>query len=378
MNPNVNHPAVLRVGIPEKDADLRYACGFTAPDPLIFLKTKRKAILVVNAMEAPRARRTVRGITVWTPDELGLTDERRSSRREWVLALLKREHLKKIAVPHSFPFGLAEALRGAGIRLVLLDEAMIPARAIKRPDECAAIRHCQQAAAAAIRKAIRAIAAAVPDAKGRLTLEGRLLTSERLRTMIRHWLLDWECEGPDLIVACGAQGADPHEMGHGPLWAGQSIVLDVFPHHMHTGYWGDMTRTVVHGRASPPLRAMYRAVLEAQRAVLAAIRPGVNAACLHRLAVETLAAHGFRTEIRNGRPVGFFHGTGHGVGLEIHEEPVLGSRPIRLRPGHVVTVEPGLYDPEVGAVRIEDTVVVTRHGADPLANCTKQLEWGGQ
>jgi len=314
---------------------------------------------------------------VLTPEELGLEGEKRFFRREWVLALLKREKLTAVWVPFSFPFGLAEELQRAGIRLKRLPEPEVPEREVKSPEEQAMIRHCQRAAADAIRKAIQVIRSAVPDSKGRLTVGGQSLTSDRLRTMIRHWLLDWECEGPDLIVACGAQGADPHETGHGPLWAGKSIVLDIFPRHLRTGYWGDMTRTVVWGRATPRLRAMYRAVLDAQRAVLAALRPGANAARLHRLAVETIMAHGFKTEFRGGRAVGFIHGTGHGVGLDIHEKPVLGSREMRLRIGHVVTVEPGLYYPETGAVRIEDTVVITRDGAKVLASCPKQLEWKG-
>ncbi len=368
---------VLRVGIPEQDADLRYLCGFTAPDPVVFLRKKRRVFLVVNSMEAPRARRTVRNAVVIAPEDLAIKNDERGSRAAWAVALLKREQLTTVWVPFSFPCGLADALRKAGIRMKILSEPALPERAIKNREELANIQHCQRAAADAISRAIRVIGSAVPDGKGRLTLEGCLLTADRLRTMIRHRLLDWDCAGPDLIVACGAQGADPHEIGHGPLWVGESIVLDVFPRHLRTGYWGDMTRTVVWGRASPDLRAMYRAVREAQRAVLAAIKPGANTARLHALAVETLAAHGFKTEIRKGRPVGFFHGTGHGVGLEIHEMPVLGSRPMILRAGHVVTVEPGLYYPEIGAVRIEDTVVVTSQGARILADCSKRLEWGG-
>jgi Xaa-Pro aminopeptidase len=176
------------------------------------------------------------------------------------------------------------------------------------------------------------------------------------------------------IVAGGPQSADPHERGHGPLRAGQPIVIDIFPQHMETGYWGDITRTVVRGRAPAALRAMYRAVREAQEDALRAVRPGVSGATVHRGVVATFARRGFATGVVDGKQVGFFHGTGHGVGLQVHEAPSLALAHRRLPRGAVVTVEPGLYYPEIGGVRIEDTVVVTADGCEVLAACSKRLE----
>jgi Xaa-Pro aminopeptidase len=157
------------------------------------------------------------------------------------------------------------------------------------------------------------------------------------------------------------------------LRADEPIVLDIFPRHGPSGYWGDMTRTVVKGTASREVVRMHRAVLDAQKRALAMIRPGVQGNSIHRAVQATLEDHGFTTGVEDGTPVGFFHGTGHGVGLDIHEAPRVSLSKDRLRAGHVITIEPGLYYPAHGGMRIEDTVVVTRDGYQRLASCTKRL-----
>ncbi|MCG2660936.1 MAG: M24 family metallopeptidase [Kiritimatiellae bacterium] len=231
------------------------------------------------------------------------------------------------------------------------------------------ITACQRAAVQAMRAAIRLIARARVDKKNRLRVRGRLLTSERVRRAIYRVLVDHNCTGEGTIVACDGQAATPHGIGHGPLRAHQSIVIDIFPRHLEHGYWGDLTRTVVKGTPSPALKKMYAAVKAAQAAALAKIRAGVSGRRVHLAAVAALARHGFKTGLLEGKAQGFIHSTGHGIGLEVHEAPSLSLRPGRLRAGHVVTVEPGLYYFQHGGVRIEDTVLVTRGGYRKLASC---------
>ena len=169
------------------------------------------------------------------------------------------------------------------------------------------------------------------------------------------------------IVAGGRQAADPHEAGRGPLRAGEWIVADVFPRMLATGYWGDMTRTFLHGRPTAAQRRMYEAVAEAQRLALSLVRPGAKGKDVHRAVTDFFARRGWKTGTGpDGRAHGFFHGLGHGVGLEIHEEPRLSPSGGELAPGMVVSVEPGLYYPEIGGVRIEDLVVVTETGCSVL------------
>jgi Xaa-Pro aminopeptidase len=366
--------AVLLADIPEKNADLRYVCGFAAPDPVVVLLGPRRRVLLVSAMEAGRARKSVKGMSVLTPAELALSPEEKKSLSGWILGLLRKEGVGRVAVGGAFHVGLARKLEQAGVAVAVAEKPLFPEREIKNVREIASLRRAQRAAVAAMRRAVELIRATAPDARGRLCSGGRILTAEGLRAELQKFLLDWGCAAPGLIAACGEQGADPHQEGTGPLYANASIVLDIFPHDLATGYWGDLTRTVVRGKASAPLAAMEKAVRQAQAAVLKAVRPGVNGAELHQLAVRLFEKQGFKTGAVRGGAEGFIHGTGHGVGLEIHERPNLGGQDVILQTGHVVTVEPGLYYRKIGAIRIEDTVLVTRTGCQCLATCPRVFE----
>ena len=177
------------------------------------------------------------------------------------------------------------------------------------------------------------------------------------------------------IVAGGTQGCDPHNEGHGPLPAHRPIILDVFPRSQKDGYWGDITRTVVRGRAGEKIQALYRAVAEGQALALKQARPGASGRRIHQSVRDYFDSKGFPTGLHRGRMQGFFHGTGHGVGLEIHEPPHIGSRTESiLRAGQVVTIEPGLYYPRVGGVRIEDLILITPRGYRNLTRFPKVLE----
>ncbi len=353
-----------------QDADLRYASGFTAPDPVVLLVDGRKRYLVVSLLEYGRAQRTANVTEVYTPQQLGLEGRARGRLSDWATALLKKQRRRSVVVPASFPFGIAERLRKAGIRVRVAEESLFPARRRKSKEEVRQITRTQRAAVAAMKAAGRVIQQASVDRRGYLTRrDGSRLRSEDVRYVIERTLLEHDCVALETIVAGGAQGADPHERGHGPLRAGQPIVIDIFPRHKDSGYWGDITRTMVKGTPKPEVTRMIRAVRAAQKTALTVIRAGVTVKRVHETAQRVLREHGFETTVKNGWGEGFIHSTGHGIGLDIHEAPSLNLTSTRLLAGDVVTVEPGLYYKKWGGVRFEDTVVVTRTGCRILARC---------
>lgn len=365
----------MLVGAPTMAADLQYCTGFSAPDAMVFLQCGRRRHLVVSSMEYNRARRVVKDIRVWTPADLVPVRVKGPRYSHWILGLLKKLRLRAVTVPSDFPLGLAQFLSRRNIRVRVTEKEIFPQRQIKTTAERAMIRESQRAAVAAMRAAVKTLAGARVNQKGILCEGKTVLTSERLKRVIHRALLDRRCHCPGLIVACGKQAADPHERGYGPLRANQPIVLDIFPQHQEHGYWGDLTRTVVKGRAPEKLRRMMEAARAAQRAALKHIRPGARANAIHEQACAEMRRRGFPTKTVKGVPQGFIHSTGHGVGLEIHEAPALARHPTRLRAGQVVTVEPGLYYVNQGlGVRFEDLVEVTRNGWKAMAFCEPFFE----
>jgi Xaa-Pro aminopeptidase len=172
-------------------------------------------------------------------------------------------------------------------------------------------------------------------------------------------------------VACGEQACDPHERGHGPLKAHSLIILDLFP-RARSGYYGDLTRTVVRGQATEAQSRLWEVCLLGQRLALGSLRAGVDGGAIHREVTEFFRDNGYPTERVEGRWTGFFHGTGHGLGLDLHEAPRFGAG--KLKAGQVFTIEPGLYIPGVGGVRHEDVVLITKTGHKMLSRCPKPLE----
>lgn len=369
MKKKLTSPILLIEG-GAQDADLRYASGFTAPDPVVMLVDGRRKFLVVSLLEFGRAKATAKVSDVFTPQLLGVTGPDRGSLAAWAVALLKKERRRAVIVGASFPFGVAERLRKAGIRVMVAEAALFPKRRRKTPAEIRKISAAQRAAVHAMKAAVQMIAESETDARGYLLMkDGKRLRSEDVRRRIDRVLLDHDCMAQDTIVAGGAQGADPHERGRGPLRAGQPVVIDIFPRHKVTGYWGDITRTIVKGDPKPAVTRMLRAVRAAQKAALSSIRAGVTVKRVHEAAQRALLEHDFKTTVKNGWGEGFIHSTGHGIGLEIHEAPSLNLTNTRLLAGDVVTVEPGLYYKRWGGVRLEDTVLVTKDGYRILASC---------
>lgn len=354
-------------------ADLIYGSGFHPVDPVVFLDEGKLRTLVVPMLEYGRAQVECPGVDVVLPETIQVAKEHRRSLSAWVLALLAYRGVKRAEVASFFPAGIARELEKNGISLEIRAGAMYPQRAVKSSAEIERITVAQRASVAAMRAAEKQLAESVISRTGELRWNKKVLTSEIVRETIDITLLRHGCIARDTIVAGGAQAADPHERGHGPLKAGTTIVIDIFPQHKKSQFWGDITRTFCKGPPSPTLSRLYKTVKTAQQRALDMIQPGVDGPAVHSMITNYFEEQGYPTTVKDGVVRGFFHGTGHGVGLEIHEAPSLSTVPVKLKAGHVVTVEPGLYDPDVGGVRIEDTVVVEPGGARVLCRCPKRF-----
>lgn len=368
--------------------DVYHLTRFLTPDPIIALEQNGDIVIVANSLEEGRARKQSRATQVLNQNAFGLNELSAAGLQgdELMAQVIKRfldsRGIGTVAVPPYFFLGLADRLRAMGITIELA--ADLPARRrAKRPDEIAALEQTQRATEDAWAKGVDAIRRAGVRADGTLELDGEVFTAERLRAIVEGRLLELGCSSEGAIVAPGPQAADPHMAGTGPLRAKQAIVMDIFPQHTATRYYADMTRTVSKGDPGPEIRAMYEVVRRAQDEGIKALRPGVTGKEIHELVEDIIWAAGYdtlrpgqqRTPQRDGAlPRGFIHGTGHGVGLEIHEAPSVGrggTKPLAV--GDVVTVEPGVYDPEIGGVRLEDMLVITEDGSTNLTRAPRQL-----
>ena len=358
----------------EKSADLFYLTKVFVPDPFLCIIAEKRSIAVVNQLEYGRVRsqsscdevlllETVKELAAETfklePSSVGPA--------ELIRYFAKLYQVDELEVPESFPSIYYAKLLDVGLKLKIGQEPFFPERELKTDEEALAIRKANAASAAGIRAAEQVLRASEIDGD-RLKYQERTLTAEYLRTLIDQACLAKGAVAQNTIVACGRQACDPHEAGHGPLKPNELIIIDVFPRMQKTGYHGDMTRTFLKGRANKKQRALVDAVRSAQCAALAKVKAGVKGATVHRAADDVFRANGFCTERRGEAFVGFIHSTGHGLGLDIHETPRVSKNTGPLRKGHVITIEPGLYYPEVGGCRIEDVVRVTKEGCEPLSS----------
>ena len=275
-------------------------------------------------------------------------------------------------VPEQFPAGLLEQLRAEKLRVKVSREPFFPERVRKTKEEVAALTAALRVAETGLRRGLDVLRASRANRRGALVWRRAPLTSERLRAEMDSAVLRAGGVPANTIVAGGEQGCDPHERGHGPLRANEAIVLDIFPRHARNFYYGDLTRTVVKGRASEALRKQYATVQQGKRWVTSKMRAGADGPALQKELIERFKQAGFPTEQREGRWVGMFHGVGHGLGLDLHETPRFAAG--KLFAGLSITVEPGLYYPGVGGVRIEDVVIVGANRVRNLTRFEEQLE----
>jgi Xaa-Pro aminopeptidase len=347
-----------------RSADALYLGQVSMHDPFTSFSLRGRKYAVASALEFGRVKRTS-AFDVVLPLEAAQEAARKAFPGQkadpaQVIATVTRQlKAKTFVVPEDFPAGLFGRLVRLGVKLEIADGPLFPEREVKSAAEAAMIREGNACSAAGIAAAARMLRAA-RIRRGRLYFQGAVLTSERLKFAIETACLERGGFTADTIAAGGDQACDPHDRGSGPLRPNELIVVDVFPRIARTGYFGDMTRTFLRGTASDAQRALVGAVRAAQLAALGTVRAGLSASAVHKAVTDTFDRLGYKTTHGANGSVGFFHGTGHGLGLDIHEAPRMGGKteaPLKL--GTVVTVEPGLYYPGLGGCRIEDVVQVT-------------------
>jgi Xaa-Pro aminopeptidase len=362
----------------ESNANVLYATKFFCPDPFIFIRTARgRRIFVMSDLEIDRARRQSNAHRVLSLSEY--TGKARARYRrtpgpaEIIAVVLRDLRIRGVRVPEEFPAGLADRLRRIGIGVTVLSGSFFTERIAKTEEEVKEIRKTMAATEKGLRAAMDLLRRS-SIRNGWVVYRGKRLTAEALREVINGTIFDQGCVPKHTIVAPGKCGCDPHDVGSGPVRAHQPLIFDVFPRSEKSGYFADITRTVVKGRAPEEIKKMYNAVKAGQAMGVRMIKPGVKTRVIHQAIMDLFEKRGFRTGKIGGRMQGFFHGTGHGLGLDIHEPPRIAINNLVLRRGMVVTVEPGLYYYPVGGMRIEDTVLVDTGGARNLTRFPKFLE----
>jgi Xaa-Pro aminopeptidase len=362
---------------PDTCADLLHAARFRAPDAFAYLEHAGKKHILLNDLEIDRARAEapVDFVDSYSEAEKSIekSDDKRPAHAKVIAAWLASKGATSLRVPEDFPLGLARLLKKAGIDLKPADGPFYPERETKTRPEVHALENAIRISEAGMARGIEILRASRIRKDNTLSWNGETLTSELLRCEMEIACVraGGDARG-ETIVACGDQACDPHQRGSGPLLANSLIILDIFPRDTRTGWHGDITRTVVRGQASPEQRKLWETCLEGQKLAIDAMKPGTEGRIIHNMVKKFFADRGYPTEIKDGRWQGFFHGTGHGLGLEVHESPRFSETV--FQPGHILTVEPGIYIPGTGGVRHEDVVLVTKSGVRPLTQLPKPFE----
>jgi len=344
----------LLIGAASENSDIRYLTGLETPDAFVCIKREERCFALLSALEFDKGRKRAKcGVSVLRAGNYGRTFV------EQIAAWANEWHCRSFDVPFDFPLGMAELLRESGLTVTPVKKTFLPEREFKTAAEVVWVTSALRSAEKGMMRAVRIIADSSVDAKGRLIFEKKILTSERLRTEIEVELLRHGTTSGETIASCGPHSAMPHHRGTGPIFANRPIVIDIFPRSLENGYFGDLTRTLVKGRFAPCAKEAFCAVIAARELAKTLIRAGAIPADIHEAAAREMEKRGFATGFDGEHNFGFFHGLGHGVGLEIHESPRLGPKNrTALSGGEIVTDEPGLYYPEWGGIRMEDMVLV--------------------
>jgi len=365
------------------DPDMRYLSQFSAFDPYLALTANGRKVAVAPHHEYGRMRsESAFDEVLCLPDieeevsrRLQLAEGRKPSKSQIIRHLSDIYEIKEFIVGSRFPAGLYDEMQKAGLKVRIENNGgLFPERLCKSAEEIKAIRRANRASTAGFRLVAQTLADS-EIRKGILYHEGRVLTSERLRDKIQHACLDAGASAFHTIAAVGDQVCDNHCLGHGPIRAGEFIVVDIFPQRHEDGYWGDMTRTFLKGRATDAQRHLMKTVRKAHRLALGMIKPGVRLGRVHEAVEQFFAEEGYESNSAQPEPRGFYHALGHGVGLEIHEEPVMRkSSTIKFCEGMVMAVEPGLYYKGLGGVRIEDVVHLIPGGNKKISSSSYAWE----
>jgi Xaa-Pro aminopeptidase len=360
-----------------RSPELRHEVPLTVPDPFLYVERDGARHVYVGSLEVARIR-GLGGIDTHPYEEVGWDEliasgmHREEIYKPLVLNACRALGVERAVVPRFFPLELADHLRANGVELTPERELFSRRRRVKTQAELDGIRRAQRACEAALDAARELLRAARQNESG-LEVDGKPLTSEWLKRRIGEVFTEHDMLADEFIVAHGAQSAVGHDMGSGQILAGEPIVIDLWPRDRETGCYADMTRTYVVGDPPEPLVEYQRLVRRALEEAISALKAGVRGKEVFVGTCKLFQEHGYRTPLikEPGEVLedGFIHGLGHGVGLEVHEEPGMGIASLDpLVAGDVVTVEPGLYNPGFGGCRLEDLVLVTENGAENLTD----------
>ena len=388
MNVSVLPRAIVMAGIPAHNAALYHRLRFSVGDPTALLIVPQPdgsqiSTLILRDIEMERARRFARVTQVACPADYppagGLSGDRETATAQAAAECLRRQGITQVVADRTLPLLFADLLAQAGIAVSCDPSLGVLDRRAKDQQEIGWLREAQQVTEGAMEMACRLVAKATARADGVLVHNGAPLTSERLRAAIDHWLLDRGYANPPSIVSGGPAGADCHDLGSGELRTEQPVIIDIFPQNRATHYYGDCTRTVVHGRIPTELERMHAAVLQAKQAATRATHAGVTGEAVYLAAREAILDHGYQMGLPGPQDPASYcamtHGVGHGIGLEVHEPPLLDRKGPALVVGDALTIEPGLYRRDLGGVRVEDMVIVTEQGCENLNRLPTGLDW---
>ncbi len=374
---------VLIVGDTMRTPELRHEVPLGIPDAFFYAELDGRRVVAISAMEASRVEGLGTDLDVRPLEEFGADELRRSGldphsyANELSVRIARGLDIASAIVPRTFPLGIADALRASGVELTVDQKLFDDRRRRKSPHELAGIRRAQKAAEAGMAAAVDLLRRA-ERANGGLSIGGELLTCELVKEQVQAAFLAHGAVASEMIVSHGRQTAIGHDMGSGPIAADDVVLLDLFPVDLESSCVADLTRTFVVGDAPDEIHEWYYLCREALDLASTEIRAGVNGGDVHRLVSEFFAERGFPTLLTKpeGEVLrdGFYHGLGHGVGLEVHESPSLGMLGEELVAGDVITIEPGLYRYGFGGVRVEDLLHVTEDGYELLTDCPYDLE----
>ena len=380
--------ARMMAGIPDLNAGLYRRIRFLVGDPVALIElatgsSSMESTLILRDIEMQRAKGSANATNIACPADFvpagGLSGDRETATAQSAAEFVRRSGCKEVIVDRSLPMIYAEMLSRAGVVIRCDTEWGLIERRQKDEKEIEAIRFAQQQTEDVMKIACQTIARSFVGGDRILMFDGRPLTSERMQSMIDIWLLERGFSNPMSIVASGPIGADCHDHGLGPLRSMEPIIVDIFPQDKKSLYHGDCTRTVVHGSISDEIASMHAAVAMAKAAATSMVRAGVTGQQVHEATSRSIEASGyhmgFPPEGASDDFTSMTHGTGHGLGLEVHEPPLLAVGGPELVVGDVVTIEPGLYCKAVGGVRLEDLVVVTQDGCINLNSLPEGLDW---
>jgi Xaa-Pro aminopeptidase len=374
-------PDVLIYADTIRSPELRHEVAVAVPDPFLYFEQNGSKLAMLSSFEVDRLREV--GVEAHPYEAFGWDElvakglPREEVDLELSLRAVKEWGVSSVAVPSTFPLELADRLRAAGVELTVDRDLFLQRRRVKTDAELAGIRRAQKGADEAMGAARELLRRAEPR-NGSVVLDGEPLTSERIKLEILRVFGEHGLAADEFIVSHGPQSAVGHDMGSGTIAPDESIVIDIWPRDRESMCFADMTRTFVVGTPSEELKEYHRLVYDALQRSLELVRAGVEGRSVFTEVCELFQEAGYPTQISKqpGQVLdsGFYHGLGHGVGLEVHEQPWLGRAPGEMVAGDVVTLEPGLYRHGYGGCRLEDLALVTEDGCENLTDFPYDLQ----